>query len=399
MPLGSGFAHPSTSGESLDRVLGVGPEPAQAQGTLAGGPEVAQPPSVLCRPSVSFVASAEPDLAGQEPEDEEEDDRDSVSPSPVVDKMHDRLINYVYNQYSESGPPAPPCCAFEDFFAVVDPQASTRPRLCVYPRVEELVAQTQDRAAKLARESRPLHRVLPLKRRVFPVADDPDYTTPRWLNPDFVRLAGNKTIAKARAGTMSFADIEKVEKCFRTFLGGHSQSFWLLSALLSQLKQDGFHPSDPVLFDKTILSLSATLAAGLADFVVAKHHESYLAHVSLPLSALQKRELLVTPWSDMSLFDQSLLERVLGQVKEDSFISSSLSLAKLAKSGSRGRSSGGAAQGAGSSCYSSPLKFSCPSPSGYGKRSTSPARGNRAKRGCSGRGVSPSPNTRKGFRK
>ena len=41
VPLGSGFAHPSTSGESLDRVLGIGPEPAQAQDTLAGGPEVA----------------------------------------------------------------------------------------------------------------------------------------------------------------------------------------------------------------------------------------------------------------------------------------------------------------------------------------------------------------------
>ena len=28
VPLGSGFAHPSTSGECLGRVLGVGPEPA-----------------------------------------------------------------------------------------------------------------------------------------------------------------------------------------------------------------------------------------------------------------------------------------------------------------------------------------------------------------------------------
>ena len=76
MPLGSGFAHPSTFGESLDRVLGISPDLAQAQGTLAGGPEVAQPPSVLRRPSVSFAASAGPDFAGQKPEDEEEDDHD-----------------------------------------------------------------------------------------------------------------------------------------------------------------------------------------------------------------------------------------------------------------------------------------------------------------------------------
>ena len=54
MPLGSGFAHSSTSGECLDRVLGVGPELAQAQDTLAGGPEVEQSPVVLRRPSVSL---------------------------------------------------------------------------------------------------------------------------------------------------------------------------------------------------------------------------------------------------------------------------------------------------------------------------------------------------------
>ena len=176
---------------------------------------------------------------------------------------------------------------------------------------------------RLARKSKPLHRVIPLWRRLFPVADDPDYATPWWLNPDFARLAGNKTIAKTRVGTFSFSNMERVDKCSRTFLGGHSQSFWLLSALLSQLKQDGFQPSDPALFDKTISSLSATLAtqtslaAGLTDFVVSKRRESFLAHVSLPLSEPQKRELLATPGSDTSLFDQSLLEKVSGQVKED----------------------------------------------------------------------------------
>ena len=83
-----------------------------------------------------------------------------------------------------------------------------------------------------------------------------------------------------------------------------------------------------------------------------------MAHVSLPLSAPQKRELLVTPGSEASLFDQSLLEKVSGLVKKDSLISSSLSLAKLAfaKSGGRDKSSSvGSAQGAGSSLYSSPM--------------------------------------------
>ena len=178
MPLGSGFAHPSTSCESSDRVLGIGPEPVQAQATPLGGSEVARSPGVVRRPSVSFAASAGPDLTAPEPE--EEDDRDSVVSSPqVMDKSNARLVNYVYGQYLESRPlpalPVPPCCAFEEYFAVSDPQGSACPKLWLYPMVEELVSQTQNRAAKLARESRPLYCILPLKSSSFSVADNPDY--------------------------------------------------------------------------------------------------------------------------------------------------------------------------------------------------------------------------------
>ena len=198
VPLGLGFAHPTSSGESLDRVLGVGAEPTQAQDTPVGGPEVAQPPSVLRRPRVSFTASAGPDLSDQEPEDEEDDNRDSVLAPPAIVKTYDRLINYVYDQYSESRPlsdyQAPPCCTFEDYFAISDLQAASRPKLRVYPRVDELIVQSQDRADKLAKEAQPLQRVITLRHRLFPVADDPDFATLRWLNPNFARLAGNKSI-------------------------------------------------------------------------------------------------------------------------------------------------------------------------------------------------------------
>ena len=340
MPSGSGFAH-SNPGESLDRVLEVGKEPAQAQGISVGNSEVAQPPLALRRLSVSFATSAGPELGVQEPEDE--DDRDSVEASPAADKTFDRLINFIHDQYDESrplsDPLAPQRCTFEQYFVVADSQAVSRPRFRFYPRVGEIVMQSQDRADRLAWESKPLQRVIPLQHRLFPVADDPDYGAPQWLNPDFARLVGNKSIGNTRTGSVSFADMEgsvsfadmeKVELCSCTILAGHSQSFWLLSVLLSQVKQDGFKPSDPALFDKTISSLSATmatqtsLAAGLADFVICKHRGSYLAHVLFLLSESWKRELLVTPGSDASLFDQSLLEKVSVQVKEDSLISSSV---------------------------------------------------------------------------
>ena len=91
--------------------------------------------------------------------------------------------------------------------------------------------------------------MIPLRRHVFPVADEQDYAAPRWLNPDFAHLARNKSISKSHAGTVSFSDMERLERTSRTVVGGFSQEYWLLSSLLSQLKQDGYRPSDPALFD------------------------------------------------------------------------------------------------------------------------------------------------------
>ena len=176
--------------------------------------------------------------------------------------------------------------------------------------------------------------------------------------------------------------------------------FWLLSSLLAQLKDEGYKPADPALFDENILALSAalasqtTMAAGISDFITTKRRESYLAHASCPIVESVKRDLLVTPGSASFLFDQPLLEKVVTSDKEDSIISSTASLASLSKAASRGRSGA-----SGSERYSSPLDFSRPGPSGYRKRSASPARRSYSKRGCRGRGMTPSSGRGKGFQK
>ena len=177
------------------------------------------------------------------------------------------------------------------------------------------------------------------------------------------------------------------------------------------MKEDSFAPLDPTLLDAAISSISCALGnqketvAAMSDFLVSKRRELYRNHVSIPISASQKRELLITPGSGDSFFDQYLLEKVSGQVKEDSFISSTMSLAKLASSKSIGRgksssSSGlsGSSQGAGSSGYSSPLDYNrAGSSSSYGKKSASPGRGGGGKRGRGSKGVSHSPKAKKGF--
>ena len=39
--------------------------------------------------------------------------------------------------------------------------------------------------------------VIPLRRKAFSVADQPDYSSPRFLKPDFARIFNNKNVAKS----------------------------------------------------------------------------------------------------------------------------------------------------------------------------------------------------------
>ena len=347
-----------------------------------------------------LAPSSEHPVFVREPDNEDEDDLESVHDFPV-DKTFNRLINFIYEQYPDSRPlsdPAvPPQCEFESFFATSDPQSAVRPKLRWYPRVQEIVTKTQERAQRLARESKSAQKVIPLRRRVFPVADEQDYAALKWLNPDFARLKRNKSIPKSRAGTISFSDMERLKRTSRTLVGGFSQEYWLLSSLLSQLKQDGYRPSDPVLFDKTIQSLSASmalqtsLASSMTDFLVTKRRESFLSQVSVPMSAPQKHELQVASASGDFLFDQLLLEKTSGQVKEDIIISSNVSLSRLARSGFKDKRSL-------SDTFSSSRAESSRSGSTFGKHSGSPSRGNSSKRFRSGRGKTPS-SSKKGFQK
>ena len=166
------------------------------------------------------------------------------------------MIDFIYNHFANSRPSAstnlPPRCEFEDFFAVSDPPSAARHNLSVCRRVAEIVDSSAERASRLARESRPLHRVVPLRRKMFFVGDKPNYCNARFVNPDFSRISKHKTILKTRTSSVNLADLERLERGSRTILAGDSQCFWLLSSLLAQLKDDGYRPSDPAFFGKNI---------------------------------------------------------------------------------------------------------------------------------------------------
>ena len=154
------------------------------------------------------------------PDDDDEDDRESVAEPPAPDKIYVKLIDFIYNRFAHSKPSAsahvPPRCEFESYFSVSEPPSASWQFLTVYPRVAEIVDASADRAARLARESRPLHRVVPLRRKLFNVGDRPDFCNARYVNPDFSQISQNKTILKSRNASMSLSDMEKVERGVRS---------------------------------------------------------------------------------------------------------------------------------------------------------------------------------------
>ena len=61
-----------------------------------------------------------------------------------------------------SAPQAPPLCEFEEFFSTSEATSSGKPNLTLFLRVDEILDSYADKAARFAKESKPLHRVLPL---------------------------------------------------------------------------------------------------------------------------------------------------------------------------------------------------------------------------------------------
>ena len=121
--------------------------------------------------------------------------------------IHERFLH----SQPASAPHVPPRCEFEEFFSTSEATSSAKPNLTLYPRVDEILGSCADRASRFARESKPLHQVLPLKRRTFHVGDQPDFCSARYVNPDFSHITKQKTILKSHVSSVSLADLEKLD--------------------------------------------------------------------------------------------------------------------------------------------------------------------------------------------
>ena len=79
-------------------------------------------------------------------------------------------------------------------------------------RVTEVESQVSDH------HSKPLSQVSPRRSRKYAVADDPLYASSQPVNPLSAQLAGAKTVGSKHWGSITFSEMERLERFFRNQL-------------------------------------------------------------------------------------------------------------------------------------------------------------------------------------
>ena len=122
------------------------------------------------------------------------------------------------------------------------------------------------------------------------------------FNSFLFRLVGS--LSTKRSINLSFDEAAKVKSLVKGLLDSQSMSFWLFSTLLHWLKELGFVPPDPTLFEQIVQSLSlsfvgaASSSAALATYFQAKRREGVLSHFPSHVGLHFRRIWLVLPFLD-----------------------------------------------------------------------------------------------------
>ena len=152
-----------------------------------------------------------------------------------------------------------PRCGFEAWFGQPEATASKH-RFRLYPRVAEVQSEVAARSEALARRTKPLSHIIPTRSRQYALADDLLFASSHPVNPSFAQLAGARAVGSRRWGSITYSEMERLERLFQNQLEVTSSSLWLMSGILAMLKRDNFQPSDSTFFNSALSSVSAALS-------------------------------------------------------------------------------------------------------------------------------------------
>ena len=117
---------------------------------------------------------SQPDVSYRKENDD--DVRDSEANVTQSDRNYVRLMHSIHNHFPYSVPASVPRehprCELWNFFSQHRSTSSAKPIVTLYLRMDKILDSYADRATRFAKESKPLHRVLPFKRKATPVGDN-----------------------------------------------------------------------------------------------------------------------------------------------------------------------------------------------------------------------------------
>ena len=130
------------------------------------------------------------------------------------------------------------------------------------------------------------------------------------------------SVPSSRYVSLSLEECARLEACMRGLVGSQSYAFWAMVSIFAFLRDSGLSPSVEV-FNKVVSSRSVALTAQVkalyatSAFLKQMRRETYVAHLPAHTHDSMKHAVLSTPSED-SLFSEEVIQRSLGQVRDDS---------------------------------------------------------------------------------
>ena len=265
----------------------------------------------------------------------DDDDKPDPAKATVPEGMR-KVLELLLALCPESAPPSEPAssrsCRYEGMFSGLVQSSKELPSPVLFHRVGEILELTAKKFKEAAEAGKQLSSSLPLRRRSYAVADKPELGKISSLNNSLPRLV--ETVNGSKNATLTVTDTAKVEGVAKHALETHSMSFWLFNALINWVKEEGFAPSEPILFDELVQAFSlsmvntTTSVASLATFFKGKRREGILSHFPANIGKHFKDQLLASSFDGDELFEEEVLRRVLSESCEDSFLSANMALTK-----------------------------------------------------------------------
>ena len=354
-PLGSvagisGFA--SASAGSTFGFVGSAPQP---------GPDPAYPP--LSGPSVPPSAPplsdfnygnddafapgfGDPDSSGAAAPDPEAPVLTPLSDSAraEVRRMYQYLVDLFPQSAGSSQAPLPPRALFEEFFAA--PPSPHQPVfLSWFELVRSTLSDTDARILSLLASGRPESALLPPRQSQYSVGSASSLGSAAPVNPSLLAMFECPLRPSFHLG-VTLREASLLESSSRALSEAQSHAMWLLSGLLGFVRLQGFSPSDSLLFNTLVSSLSrclahqASVSASLTAFMGIKRRQFYLSHLPAYFLDVNKSAMLAAPvvCAD-SLFLESDVTRLLSDTQTSSSLKSQQALVDVAsnRSGPRRR--------------------------------------------------------------